>query len=79
MELKIIIPKSESNVIFACDIEEKLLNKGIILVYSESEVIGFVTNYDGWLLETITERCTANTLKELVKEFPEYTFILKTK
>ena len=78
MELKITIPKPEPNVLFTCDIEEELLDKGIILVYLKSEVIGFVIKYNDWKLETITERSAANTLKELIEEFSEYTFILKT-
>jgi hypothetical protein len=74
MELKIV---SNSKDISACDAERRLLEEGIILVYSNLEIIGFVTHYNEWILETVTITSKTNTLEDLIEKFPEYTFKLK--
>lgn len=74
---KIFLPISNKSEILCSDVEKLVIDKGIILVYCENEIVGsvvFLSGKEKYLISTIDYEGLYDTLEEIIKIHSEFNF-----
>ena len=75
MKRQIVLPKNKEDEIFPSLVEKEIETTGIINIYKEGDYVGHVVFYKGsWLLRTITDEASFDSLELLLIDYNNYTF-----
>ena len=75
MERIIISPERTDNTITTYELSNLIDDEGIILVYKDSKVVGSVVYNSGeYIMNTFLEFRTYYDFRDLLKDYPLYTF-----